>query len=455
MLEAGMSVLVAVSGGRDSVVLARVLSRLAATRLSGCRLAIAHFNHRARGQASDADEAFVESLAVELGLPFHRGRLDVVGVARRERRNFEEVAREARYRFLRECAASIGAARIATGHTLSDQAETVLMRLIRGAGMDGLSAIHPVVDGLIIRPLINVSREETTRMCEAESWPFREDATNLDRRRVRNLIRLELLPWLRRLNPRVEEALGRLAQSALSDEECLDQIVSNLKKELVISLTAGELTIPAEALLETRPALRYRLIRESIRSLRPDRRTVDSRRLDSIQRLLAAGVSGRRIDIGEGMEVWMEFGTLRFRRCAPPGERVPVNENSPARFGAFIVSLSCGIRQGTGPEDRESWNVHDLDGNLLPQELAIRCRRAGDAYTPVAHRTPKKVKDLMIASRIPASERAAWPLLVDAKADTIVCGPQLPLNRNFAPRDPAIRRARIRWERADLRLDGC
>ncbi len=235
MLEDGDLVVVAVSGGADSVALLHLLNELRAADYPRMRLHVAHLNHQLRGEEADADEAFVRQLAERLRLPFTGERQDVRAMARAEGRNVEEVAREVRYRFLRRVAAEVGARRIATGHTLTDQAETFLMRLLRGAGGEGLSGIHPIVDDLIIRPLLAVRREETHAYCHALGIAYRVDRSNFEAELWRTRVRQEILPRLMALNPRALEAIGRAAERLRVDEAYFDEVVGNLFPELIIS----------------------------------------------------------------------------------------------------------------------------------------------------------------------------------------------------------------------------
>lgn len=452
-----MSVLLAVSGGRDSVTLAHVLTRLAETRWSRLRLSIAHFNHQARGRASDEDERFVRELSARLGLPFHCGRRDVTAEALRGRKNFEETARLARYQFLRDCAAGIGADRIATGHTVSDQAETVLMRLIRGTGTEGLSAIRPMLEGLIIRPLIEVTREEISEACSREHWSYREDASNFDRTRLRNRIRADLLPLCRSMNARVEAALGRAALSAQGDEAYFDQVVSNLQEGVIISKSAREVWVSGARLRQLHSALGRRILRNSVRHLRGDGRTIDTPRLHAILGLLSEGPSGRRLEVGGGIEVWSEFGDLRFTKAPgihqSPPDPVPVIEGKPARFGAHEVILSrCAMPLAQGSRPGEHFR-HFLDARVDRLGLVVRARRPGDAFVPQGHTGSHRVKDLMISARIPASRRAIWPLLAAGSSGEVLCAPGLPANREFAPSGLAQVCFQVDWKSAGAALD--
>jgi len=221
---AGVMLLAAVSGGADSLCL---LGTLLALRERGHPLAptaivVAHLDHGLRGEAGAADARFVAELAGQLGLRSVSERADVVALARQTHRSLEDAARRARYAFLRRVAAEVGAARICTGHTRDDQAETLLLHLVRGSGLAGLAGMAPL-SGDVARPLLMVTREQTEAYCTAHGWTPREDRSNADTRFLRNRVRHELLPVLERFNPNLREMLARNAALIAADERYLEQ----------------------------------------------------------------------------------------------------------------------------------------------------------------------------------------------------------------------------------------
>jgi tRNA(Ile)-lysidine synthase len=220
---------IAVSGGPDSVALLRLFVEL---RQNG-DLIVAHLNHRLRGPDSDADEDFVQNLAKEFALPFHSKRADVAELARSRGENLENAARQVRYDWFTEIAASVGAGWVATGHTADDQAETVLHRLLRGSGLQGLSGIPPrreLAPGVdLIRPLLGESRAEVLAYLVDNKQEFRSDASNLDLAFTRNRIRRELLPVLAKdYNPAIVSVVGRLAEQARAVQTLLIGQASDL-----------------------------------------------------------------------------------------------------------------------------------------------------------------------------------------------------------------------------------
>lgn len=447
MLDDETTVVVAVSGGSDSVALLHALRELGETSFCDLKLHVAHLNHLLRGEESDADEEFVCQLARRLDIPFTSERLDVRAAADACGRNLEEVARELRYQFLRRVAAEINADRIATGHTLTDQAETLLMRLIRGAGGEGLSSIHPVVDNLIIRPLLGVRREETLGYCDDVGIQFRIDRSNLERDLLRNRIRQEVLPLLMELNPKAVEAVARAAENLRLDEGYFDDLVSNLTPTVFISERDAKITMSVSTLEQLHPSLRRRVIRSAIRRWRGNVRGVTSVHLAAIETLLRPGKSGRRIELPSNLVIWREFDSIVFTQGSF-GVRPSHSELTQDRTVAAGGFLICR-RSNLSKHEAESLSgAVLLDDRRLPERLAVRNRKPGDRYVPAHGHRSRKLKTLMMARRIPVTERDAWPIVVSSESDRIVCAPGLPPAAEFAADEKTERYAAILFERS-------
>ena len=221
--HAGQRMGVAVSGGPDSVLLLHFMQTLA--REGGLTLAAVHFNHHLRGAESDGDEALVRDLAASLQIEYLRGEAEVGRVARERGRNLEAVARELRYRFFFSLVDQGRLDRVATAHTANDQAETVLMRLLRGTGTRGLGGIYPVLEGKVVRPFLGLTRAEVMQEIAARRLPYRVDSSNLNTRLQRNKVRMELLPLLtKEYNPEIIPLLNQFADRARDDEACLERL---------------------------------------------------------------------------------------------------------------------------------------------------------------------------------------------------------------------------------------
>lgn len=277
-----MRVAVAVSGGADSVGLLRALAE--AAPVIGLVLSVAHLHHGIRGAEADEDERFVAELAERLSLPLHRHRVDAPAAAQADRKSLEEAARHLRYAWFRELLAQNQADAVATAHTLDDQAETVLHRLVRGAWTEGLGGIHPVVAcprGAILRPFLKTRRADIVAWLRDLGQPWREDASNQDPAFTRTRIRHELLPQLAAFNPRVTEQLARLATIARDEESWWDAELARLLPQMVLPgkpvrgggravsthPDEGGVGLELTRLRELAPALRRRVLRAAAQQL--------------------------------------------------------------------------------------------------------------------------------------------------------------------------------------------
>ncbi len=314
MIAPGEGVLVAVSGGPDSTALLLALCALA--REFGWALRVAHVNHGLRGEYSDEDERFVRDLVTPLDIPFHRKRIPVAQFAAEEKENLEAVARRERYEYLIHLARRYRCACIATGHTLDDQAETVLHHVVRSSGIEGLTGIAPVwtVENCrVVRPLLDLTRKEVLEFLQAQESPFRVDESNADLNLTRNFIRHEILPRLERINPRVREALARLADIArletdahdLADEQWLDRFAQRTGREIAVSRV--------EFLL-LHAAGQRRIVRRLLSWIAPDLHpTLEI--IDTIRELASSEKGGRRCVLrGHGV-VSRQKDRLVFAPC--------------------------------------------------------------------------------------------------------------------------------------------
>ncbi len=302
MLERGDHVLVSVSGGADSMALLVCLHDFA--RGMGLQLTVAHLNHRLRGEEADADEEFVRSQSETLGWAFVCDRIDVAGQAARKKRNLEEVAREARYAFLRRMADRAGAHKIATGHNLNDQAETVLMRLLRGAGPGGLKGVQPKMDGSLIRPLIECTRTQIIHFLESRHIKFRMDSTNLDLHLRRNRIRHELIPHLEALyNPRVVRTLADEAGLGMEVQEFLEHLAERELDHLSVQ-SGNAIGLDAAKLRNLHPALRRQVVRKAMHKLLGTLRGITRVHVQDVVGLSAPKQSGKQIELPHGIIAW-------------------------------------------------------------------------------------------------------------------------------------------------------
>lgn len=316
LTSAQETVIVGVSGGPDSVCLLHLLAGLK-DRL-GIELHVAHLDHMLRGAESEADAQYVSHLARRLGVAATLERRDVKRHQAEHRLSLEEAGRQVRYQFFARVAAKVGTQRIAVGHTSDDQAETVLMRLLRGAGNLGLQGMQPLTEwdslgdstGLkIVRPLLEVSRKEVEDYCRQHALTPREDSSNLSPSHLRNRVRNELMPLLRNYNPRIDEALVRTADTLAAELAFFQQQVSQAW-ERVVSEEAGDLVLEAQELKSLHPALQRHLLREVVRRLLDSLEDIEWKHIEKMRDALVLP-KGKRVVLPRGLTFHVENGRYR------------------------------------------------------------------------------------------------------------------------------------------------
>ncbi len=422
MLLEGDKVLVALSGGPDSVCLLNVLEELR-PRYS-LSLCIAHFNHKLRGKASDRDADFCERTARRRGIPFVTDAADVMAFANERKWSMEEAARALRYEFLLRSSLSLGATKVAMGHTADDQAETILMRLIRGAGPHGLEGMPPIrplrtPNGpILIRPLIHVWRTDIVRYARARSLAYRKDASNESPQYLRNRVRLELIPHLTKYNPKIKQRLTGAASALAVENDFIAGEASRLAEEIAMAKRPGEVIFDAARLASLHPALRTRILSALVTSVRPSTPMLEAVHYDEVDALLCA-VKGRidlpgklRLELSEGVGLICDgarspkipkgsFGVAMGGKTIIPElnlavtTRVLENISSPSR----LIRLCNPNRQ-----------YFALDAVRSP--LEIRLRRPGDSLRPLGGRGTKKVQDFFVDRKVPRFLRDRVPLLL-------------------------------------------
>ncbi len=432
MLARGDGVLAAVSGGPDSVALLHVLARLKDE--FDLRLEVAHVEHGIRGTESKADARFVGDLAERLALPFHLKEVALPRIkAELGKGNLEALGREARYRFFAETAVARRLEKIATGHTRDDQAETVLMRLLRGSARKGLGAMAPVLKDegermkaeekihpssfiphpLIIRPLIETSRQDIESYLAAENLQCRVDRTNQDTTLLRNWVRLDLLPQLKeKIDRGLDRRLARMADVLRDEEAFLDAMTRSVFQE-VVDKRGDFLRLP---LLAQPKAMQRRLVRLWLEGALGHLRGVNFDHVEAILGLISDGPPQARIALPRGREAVRSYDTVslkkntRVRRAAccysyalPLGGEIAVPEAgvkiASARSAGFDARPDSGVEAA-------------FDLKSLPEMLTVRNFRNGDRFQPLGMQGHKKVKDLFIAKKVPLPARATLPLLI-------------------------------------------
>ncbi len=424
LLPAEGKVLVAVSGGADSVALLHALVRLAAEDFSGLSLEVAHLDHGLRGAESAEDARFVAALAEGLGLPCSLERLPE-GALRRRGTSIEEAAREARLAFLERTAERIGAERIALAHTADDLAEEVLMRLLQGAGGRGLAGMRPR-RGKYVRPLIECGRAEVREWLAAQGIAWREDSTNLDRRHLRNRVRHDLLPQLEAgYNPSLREALGRQAAILGDEDDLLDRLAEGRLAELART-EEDAIILPCAGLGAEHPALQRRLLRLAAGRLAGGRlagglRGVGFAHIEAVRGLLESAQPSAALRLPGGLEARRRYGELLLSRRAEPAGEWGYELPGPGTYE--LPEAGCRLTLSLGGEGREGRGSALFEAGALSWPLLVRGPRRGDRFQPRGlaggH---KKIFRLLADLKVPRAERGAVPVLLSGAEIIWVCG---------------------------------
>jgi tRNA(Ile)-lysidine synthase len=426
MLERHHTVLVAVSGGPDSMAMLQALYRLReAWQLT---LIVAHLNHQMRPDAAE-DARFVAAAAAALGLPYVGESIDVPAYRSRFKLSPEDAARRVRYAFLGATAARLGADRIAIGHTADDQAETVLLRLLRGAGLTGLAGMPPV-RGRIIRPLIQVRRSAVLAFLQAHRIPFREDPSNRQRRYSRNRLRLELLPLLQQHgNPRLVETLSTTAMLLAADDAALQAIARERLTAMRLPAPAGHVCLSVDGLAGQPPALQRRILREALREIDGDWQGARQSHIAAILRLLATRGGTKGLSLPRRLVVERRYDVLVMR---PAEVAVAAVEPRPLPIPGQCVIDELGVSmasqrlaRGPTPAAWPSGDVVWLDAAAVGDALWVRTRRPGDRFQPLGCPHPRKLKAFLIDAKIPRPLRDRLVLVEAPRGIAWVAGVQL------------------------------
>ena len=417
LLEPGQRVIAAVSGGADSTALLHVLVAL------DYRVEAAHFDHHTRQGESARDAAFVGDMAARLDVPFHADGADVPAEARETGRSFEDCARAARYAFLRRVAEKSGCNTVALGHHCDDQAETVLMRLLRGTAGRGLAGMLPVrMEGgvRIVRPLLECHHHELCHWLKERGVAWREDATNADPAHTRrNRIRLELLPELaRNYNPVIHDTLASLAHAQRLDNALLEAMLDREVARLGLGPVPPE-EIPVATLLSLHPALRRRWW---VRQFERVGGRLGWAHIDAADHLLTGARVGENMDLGHGVSLYRGRGIVSFTRPQPemPKEDtvLAVPGETEALGRVFCVTLKPAA--ALPPGGARAWCIparQVFDAARIPGALRVRTRRPGDRFRPLGMTGTRKLQDYFVDRGVPQPFRDRVPLVT---ADDII-----------------------------------
>jgi len=422
LLAPGEALLLAVSGGADSVTLLAAMDSLARQADRGYRLHVAHLDHGLRS-GSAADAAFVAELAERTGWPLIAERRDVAARAAADGVSIELAARRVRYEFFESAATGAGCEVVATAHHSDDNVETVLHRILRGTGLEGLRGIRPkrrLWGGAVwlIRPLLELRREEIEAYLTAAGMTWRTDPSNASGAHARNRIRHELLPLLReQYNPRVDRAITKLAATAEWAGEWLDDLGARTLEPLLIDQSDRQLTISTAGMARKGPLARSQAIRLAFTRLGAPLRAIG---MDHVRRVLGLldGPTGRQLDLPSGLTVRREYDRLVLTLGAGARPLVSAEVHQLAADGATLLPDGETIRierRPGGPAELTAFRpgktgrVEMVDADKLVLPLLARRRREGDRFEPLGAPGRQTLSDFFISAKVPPGARsAAW-----------------------------------------------
>ena len=420
LLRPGLRLIVALSGGADSVALLCALAERNREkgRELGLVLHAAHLHHGLRGEEADADLEFARALAQKLDIPFHHARVDTAAEAQAHGESIEEAARRLRYAWFRKLLSESPAeTMVATAHTLDDQAETVLAKFLRGAWTEGLSGIHPVLEfpeGRILRPFLDTTRAEIETYLRGRNQSWREDSTNRHLTFTRNRIRHELLPQLETWNPRLREHLAQMAELARDEEAAWQSELMRLAPQLILPgrpvrgggrAASQELAIDVIRLAELAPALQRRLLRHAAAQCGV---SLDFPATESLLQLALAGRASQKLELAGGLRAERTHRELRFA-VQPPGSsadnstKVAPEIRVPVPGEVDVPALGVRLRI-----ERTSTRPDTTPGS---QTALLRPWKPGDRVRLRHSSAPRKVKEVLERMKVIGSDRALWLVL--------------------------------------------
>lgn len=447
LITPGDRILVGVSGGPDSLALLHALVEL--REELQCTLHVAHLDHRLRGQESEADARFVSEHADRLGLPVTMEAADVT--TEDDSSSLEARARAVRYAFFERVADQVEADRIALGHNADDQAETVLMRVLRGAGISGLAGI-PIRRERYIRPLLNTPRSQIEAYLAELQLTARQDASNQDTAFLRNRIRHELLPLLEtEYNPSLRTSLRRLAELAAADDLYLDSLARERLTSQMDCEDDGLVSIDLAVMAGVHLSLKRRMVRLMLEQVHPQLADIGYEHIEAILELVDGDRPNARLDLPHSIQVVRAYDRLSCRwDCVS----LPSNQYEIPLVIPGTTPLPTGRLVSTFVDLPDQFpdgrNEVLIDAASLADEAVVRTRRPGDRFQPFGMDGHQKLKDFLMAQRVPLEERDQIPLVVSGEAVLWVVGFRL----SETCRVTEQTRRTVRLQYASAREDG-
>jgi tRNA(Ile)-lysidine synthase len=437
MLNPGDRVGVAVSGGADSIALLHMLSMLASEY--DLALFILHLNHGIRGGESDGDELFVMELGKSMGIPADSEKVSIPALKKKKGGSLEDICRKERYSFFERMSQKHRLNKIALGHNLKDQTETVIMRFLRGSGLEGLKGFLPVRDGIYIRPFIDVTREEIISFLRERNISFVTDSSNKDNKYLRNRIRNILVPELKAsYNMKLEENIGRTADILRIEDDFIRESIEGIISDWEIDRDNAGINI--RKLKKLHPALQWRLIKTILEGYSTARNGIGYLHVKSVVDLIEGSSPNASVDLPLNLMARREYNELIISQGEGevshtsknhfPDGRKKGDFSYTVKVPGSVDIIETGVKMNFDVVDvREADAYSDnpvfMDYNSISFPLVVRNIRSGDRIQPLGMKGTKKIKALFIDGKVPKSGRKSISLLVDQKSVLWVPGMRL------------------------------
>lgn len=418
------NIVVGVSGGPDSMALLYVLLEIKS--LINFDIHIAHVNHGVRGADAKSDQLFVEKIARELNLPYHTKNVNMIEYGKEKGISSEEAGRELRYGFFREILVSVGGGKIAVAHNMNDQAETLIMRFLRGTGIDGLKGMDFKTKD-IIRPILGIDRREIEAYIENNNIETVLDKTNLEPIYSRNKVRLELMPYIEEnFNPNIVNTLWRMSRISSMDSRFLEEYSEGRYNNIVKNQNKHSIILDGERLIKEDKSIQQRIIRSSILKINDSLQGITEAQVSSVVNLFLTSDTGKEVHLSNGIVAKTSYGDLII-------EKGVIKETGKYFYELKFPGLNIFEDIGYSftievlPKEKDfimdkEKNIKYFDFDMVKGSLAVRNRLVGDKLIPFGMRGTKKLKDYFIDEKVPKELRDKIPLIVDGESILWVVG---------------------------------
>ncbi|MDP4092290.1 MAG: tRNA lysidine(34) synthetase TilS [Bacillota bacterium] len=418
LIEENSKIVIGVSGGPDSICLLSILNSLSSEL--GISLAAVHINHMLRGEDALKDEEYVREFCSKAGIPVFVEHCDIKALARNQSLSIEEAGREARYNEFYKIAEKISAKAIAVAHNSNDQAETVLMNIIRGTGLTGLKGMD-YKRGIIIRPLLNVTREEIEEYCKSHNLNPRTDSSNFENYYTRNKIRLELLPAVRDIfKTDISRRILRMSELIREDADFIEDTVIKVYNNCILKQDSNSVELRIDALKANHPAIVKSVLRKAIEGLKGDLKGIEYIHIRNIIEMLNCGKTGMEVHIPGGLRAGTSYDILHIYFesslyiCEDFEAVLKVPGTTEVLNGKYIFEtflFGNGKDNYRFSEDQQNSSEQYFDYDKFRKEAFIRTRKQGDIFKPYKSNGTKKLKEYFIDNKVPRELRNKTPLI--------------------------------------------